>query len=62
MPIEKRKDESAEMLKSLVIIELAKAHVPQPRIRQIVGCGMGRVAEIARFFKQRTRHNDTTRG
>jgi hypothetical protein len=56
MPKDKRskqKDDAAEALKSLLIVELAKAGVPQPNIRKIVGCDMWRVSEIARHFKTR---------
>jgi len=55
MPRKKRQavetDPSAELLKDLLIVELAKAKVPHQQIRRIVGCGLGRVSKIARFFK-----------
>lgn len=57
----KQTDESAEVLKSLLIIELAKAGVPQPDIRKIVGCDMWLVSEIARFFKNRKKGNKAAR-
>jgi len=49
----KKTDETAEILKSLLIVELAKEGVPQPDIRKIVGCDMWRVSEIARLLKKR---------
>ncbi len=42
----------AELLKDLLIVELAKARVPQPVIRQIVKCDMWRVNRIAKHFKK----------
>ncbi len=56
MPQKKRKqqgNESEECLKNLLIIELAKAGVPQSEIRKIVGVEMLHVHKIARFFKKR---------
>jgi hypothetical protein len=48
-----QKDQSAEFLKNLLIVELAKAGVPQTKIRKIVGGDMARVNRIARFFKKK---------
>jgi hypothetical protein len=55
----KQKDETTEVLKSLLIVELAKAGVPQPDIRKIVGCDMWRVSEIARYFRKRKKDAKT---
>jgi hypothetical protein len=59
MPTKKRKpqqyDATAELLRDLLIVELAKVGVPQPKIRTIVGCDMHRVSRVARFFKQAAR-------
>jgi hypothetical protein len=41
-----------EVLKDLLITELAKANVPQLEIRKIVGCDIHRVNRIARFFRK----------
>lgn len=49
----KQKDEIVEILETFLIVELAKSGVPQPNIRNIVGCDMWRVSEIARFFKKK---------
>lgn len=49
----KQKDETVEVLKNLLIVELAKAGVPQPQIRKIVGGDMARVNKIARLFKKK---------
>ena len=45
-------DTTAELLKDLIIIELAKASVPQLEIRRIIGCDMNRVSRIARVLKR----------
>ena len=45
-------DQTAELLRDLLIVELAKAGVPQPGIRKIIGCDMHRVSRIARHFKK----------
>jgi Trp operon repressor len=44
-------DSSTEVLKDLLITELAKADVPQREIRKIVGCDIHRVTRIARHVK-----------
>jgi hypothetical protein len=49
----REKDLASELLKDLLIVELAKARVPQPEIRKIVGGEMARVNRIARYFKKR---------
>jgi hypothetical protein len=43
---------STELLRDLLIIELAKAGVPQLEIRKIVGCDIHKVSRIARHIKQ----------
>lgn len=50
-----RSNPAAELLRDLLILELAKAGVPQPKIRTIVGCAMHRVSQIARHFKKAKR-------
>lgn len=45
------REPAEEVLQALLIVELAKAKVPQQEIRRIVGCQMQRVSDIARFFK-----------
>jgi len=40
------------LVQDLLIIELAKAGVSQPRIREIVGVDMARVSRIARHVKR----------
>ncbi len=49
------KDENSELLKNLLIVELAKAGVPQTEIRKIVAVDMARVNKIAKFFKKSRR-------
>jgi hypothetical protein len=46
-------DLNTELLQNLLIVELAKAGVSQPQIRQILGCDMHRVSRIARHLKKR---------
>jgi hypothetical protein len=45
-------DPTPELLRDLLIVELAKAGVPQPEIRKILGCDMHRVSRIARHLKR----------
>jgi len=45
-------DASVELLKDILITELAKADVPQREIRKIVGCDILRVSRIARHIKK----------
>jgi len=40
-------DSTNELLRDLLILELAKEGVPQLEIRKIVKCGVNRVSEIA---------------
>lgn len=54
----KKTNEIAEVLKNLLIVELAKAGVPQPEIRRIVGGDIVRVNRIARFFKKKRKETD----
>jgi hypothetical protein len=55
MPRKKRKkqtDQTAELLKDLLITELGRAGVPQLEIRKIVGCDIHRVNRIVKFMKK----------
>jgi hypothetical protein len=45
-------DPMPDLLGDLLIVELAKAGVPQLQIRKILGCEMHRVSRIARYFKK----------
>jgi hypothetical protein len=56
MPKRGRKDsdssaETLETLKDLLIVELARAGVPQQQIQKIVGCDIVRVSRIAKHIK-----------
>jgi len=42
--------EVAELLRSLLIIQLGLAKVPQNDIRKIVGCGIGRVNNVLKHL------------
>jgi len=48
MPKEKGKsvDESTELIRTLIIIQLGLAGIPQQGIRSIAGCDMNRVNKI----------------
>jgi hypothetical protein len=46
------RDTTAELLKDLLILELAKAGVQQKEIRKIAGCDMLRVSRIAKVLKK----------
>lgn len=55
MPTKKQSEEaegSTELLRDRLITELAKAGVPQPEFRKIVGCDIHKVSRIARQIKQ----------
>jgi len=45
-------DPSTELLRDLLIVELAKAGVQQLEIRKIVGCDIHRVSKIAKVLKK----------
>ncbi len=47
-----KKDPTTELLRDLLILELAKGNVPQLEIRRIVGCDMHRVSRIAKALKK----------
>jgi hypothetical protein len=47
-----QRDTTAELLKDLLIVELAKSGVQQKAIRKIVGCDMLRVSRIAKVLKK----------
>jgi hypothetical protein len=49
----KSKDDQIEILKSLLIVQLGVAGVPQKAIRQIVGCDMNHVSRILKYVKTR---------
>ncbi|BAU46798.1 hypothetical protein SVA_0216 [Sulfurifustis variabilis] len=44
-------NETAEVLKNMLIVQLALAGVQQRAIRNIVGCDINRVSRIARHLK-----------
>jgi hypothetical protein len=45
-------DPTPELLRDLLIVELAKANVQQHDIRKIVGCDIHRVSKIAKVLKK----------
>lgn len=49
---QKRQADAAELLTDLLIVELAKAGVPQLEIRKVVGCDVHRVSRIAKVLKK----------
>lgn len=48
-------DPISDLLRDLLITELAKGSVPQLEIRKIVGCDIHKVSRIARYFRKETR-------
>ena len=51
-------DPTPELLRDLLIVQLAKAGVPQLDIRKIVGCEMHRVSKIAKVLKKAKNQSD----
>jgi hypothetical protein len=47
--------EIAELLRSLLIVQLGLAKVAQNDIRKIVGCGMGRVNDVLKHLPKGNR-------
>ncbi|HUE57095.1 MAG TPA: hypothetical protein VMO76_14775 [Candidatus Udaeobacter sp.] len=47
--------EIVELLRSLLIVQLGLAKVAQNDIRQIVGCGMGRVNDVLKHLPKGNR-------
>ena len=47
-----KKKTTEELIQDLIILELAKAGVPQPEIRKVVGVDIYRVSRIARYFNK----------
>lgn len=47
-----QRDTIAELVRDLLILELANAGVKQKEIRRIVGCDMRRVSRIAKVLKK----------
>ncbi|TAJ08428.1 MAG: hypothetical protein EPO61_10025 [Nitrospirae bacterium] len=50
---EKDKNEVAELLRDLLIVELAKTGAPQAEIRKVIGVSINRVNGIAKFFTKK---------
>jgi len=51
-------DPTPELLRDLLIVELAKAGVQQQEIRKIVGCDIHRVTKIAKVLKKAKNQSD----
>ncbi len=49
---QQKSSESAEILRDLLILELAKAGVPQLDIRKVVGRDVHRVSRIAKVLRK----------
>lgn len=47
----RRGDEATELLRTLLIVQLALAGVPQREIRAVAGCDMNRVSETLKPLK-----------
>lgn len=56
MPTTRRPtDEATELLRTLVIVQLALAGIGQREIRAVVGCDINRVSKILRALKLKRR-------
>lgn len=53
--IRKETDETTELLKNLLIVQMALECVPQRYIRKIARCSINRVNEIAGLLKHRSK-------
>jgi len=52
MPIKKKENREIEILENLLIVELAKAGVPQLEIQKIMSIDVNRIGRIAKYFKK----------
>lgn len=52
----KKQKTTEEWFQDFFILELAKAGIPQPEIRKIVGVDIYRVNRIAKYFKNQKRY------
>jgi len=50
-----RSDETTELVRTVVIIQLGLAGVPQKKIRTIAGCNMNRVNRILNYIKPKAK-------
>jgi hypothetical protein len=48
-------DETTELIRTMVIIQLGLAGVPQRNIRTIAGCDMNRVNRILKYIKPKVK-------
>lgn len=51
----KPKDDAVEILKNILITQLAQSGLSQQSIREIVGCDIHRVNKIVRHLKSKTK-------
>lgn len=60
MPKQKRenKDETTELLRDLLIVNLGMAGLQNNEIRSVVGCDMNRVSKIVRHIRKRRTEKD----
>jgi len=56
--IRKETDETAELLKNLLIVQMALEGVPHHDIRKIARCSMNRVTEIAGLLENRSKKTE----
>jgi len=53
-------DETAELLRTMLIVQLGLAGIGQRQIREVVGCGLNRVTKTLKPLKiKRTRKEST---
>ncbi len=53
-PTRENRDETAELLRKLLIVQLGLAGVSQPKVRTIVGGSMASVNDIMKHLKQKS--------
>jgi len=53
----KHPDEAADLMRTMIIVQLGLAGVPQKSIRAIAGCDMNRVSTILKHLKLKPRND-----
>ena len=53
----KRSDDTTELIRTMIIVQLGLAGVPQQNIRSIAGCDMNRVSDILKELKPKSQKN-----
>ncbi len=53
-----RKDETTELIRKLLIVQLGIANVPQQQIRKIAGCDMSLVTKIIKLLPRKQKKTE----